>query len=173
MKEFIQLLLLLTPTWASARLSPAHKKERKKFLYILLFLPCKALSKTVKTKKKVKIIFVIMILFVLFSSWEQQIRFYNGGILNIKLLVIVIRGLWKDTELKSENEDFHSKIKMTSETERKQTQMQETGSAMLALNMDFGRVLVTLNFGEYEYIKHILFSLNLNSLRSVFNCSYH
>lgn len=48
MKEFIQLLLMLTPTWASARLSPGHKNERKKFLYILLFLPYKALSKTVK-----------------------------------------------------------------------------------------------------------------------------
>lgn len=172
MKEFIQLLLLLTPSWASARLSPGHKNERKKFLCILLFLPCKALNKTVKKTSENNLCHHDLVCSILFLG-TANIRFYNGGILNIKLLVIMIRGLWKDSELKSENEDFHSKIKMTSETEREQTQMQETGTAILALNMDLGRVLVTLNFGEYEYVKHILFPLNLNSLHSIFNCSYH
>lgn len=82
MKGLIQLLLLLTPAWASARHSPEHKK-RKNFICILLLLPCNA----EKDCEKNMITFVIMILFVLFFSWGQQIRFYYGGILDTSKLL--------------------------------------------------------------------------------------
>lgn len=88
MKGLIQLLLLLTPAWASARHNPEHKKKRK----TSFALPCNAeklhlrYCVTQRKTEKNMIIFVIMVLFILAFSWGQQI--VRGHNMEIREIII-------------------------------------------------------------------------------------